>query len=71
MNKPFFPVLEAELSRREIKKKDVAKEPGITDKCMSNKITGKTELTLSEILSIQKIIPDVPIDELFSHEMAV
>ena len=71
MNKPVFPVLEAELSRRGIKKKDVAKELGISNKCMSNKMTGKTELTLSEILSIQKIIPDVTIDELFSHEVAV
>lgn len=70
MNKPFFPVLEAELARRGIKKKDVAESLGITSKCMSNKMTGKTELTLSEIVCIQKIIPDVPISKLFSHEMS-
>lgn len=71
MNKPYFPVLEAELSRRGIKKKEIAKTLGISDKSMSNKLTGKNELTLSEILCIQQFIPDVPMSELFSHDVTV
>ena len=71
MNKPYFPILEAEIARRGIKKKDIAKALGLSNKGMSNKMTGKTELTLSEIIGIQKFIPDVPIGMLFSHETNV
>lgn len=66
--KPYFPVLESEISRSGIKKKDIAIAIGLKPKTLSNKLTGKTEFCLSEFLKISSMFPDISPIVLFSHE---
>lgn len=70
-NGPYFPILESEIAKRGIRKKDIAEAIGIEPKSISNKLTGKTELKLNEMRVIQAFIPDIPLDQLFSHETNV
>ncbi|MDD6488487.1 MAG: XRE family transcriptional regulator [Clostridia bacterium] len=65
--KPFFPILEAEIAKRGIKKKDIAERLEITQKSLSNKCMGKTKFLLDEAIIIHSMFPDLSIDELFSH----
>mgnify|MGYP001648964786 FL=1 len=65
--KPYFPTLEAELAKRGIAKKEIAQELGITPRALSCKLSGNTDLWWREILTIQSIFPDIPVDRLFSH----
>ena len=55
MNKPFFPVLEAELSRRGIKKKDVAKELGMSASTLYRKMKALTGASTNGYLRHYKI----------------
>ena len=52
----MFPNLEAEIARFNLSNADCAKVCDITEKSFSNKRTGKTEFTLSEMLSLQKYL---------------
>lgn len=59
--------LNAELARNGIKIKDLAEALNISGKTMSNKLAGRTEFTLSEILVIIKMIPGASLDYLFAR----
>lgn len=64
---PYYPLLEAELAKRGIAKKDIAQKLGITSRTFSNKIAGDVDFWLQEALAIHSVFPDIPVDELFSH----
>ena len=67
-NKPFFPVLEGEISKRGILKKDIAKRIGITPRALSFKLSGDVDLWWKEVLNIHSLFPDIPLERLFSHK---
>lgn len=71
MKKPYFPVLEAEIAKNGIKKKDIAKALGIKDRTLSLKLTGKTEFVLSEIMYIRSLFPECSVDELFACDKKI
>lgn len=64
---PYYPTLEAEIAKRGIAKKDIAKQLGITPQAFSNKIAGSVDFWLQEVLTIHSLFPNVLIEELFSH----
>ena len=66
----MFRNLNAELARKDIKTKDLAKIIGVADKTASNKLKGETEFTLSEIKKIAALFPDVSVEYLFATESA-
>lgn len=68
VKKPYYPVLESEISKSGIRKKDIADHLGITPRAFSDKLTGKTDLWLSEVLAIHSFFPNVAPLELFSHD---
>ena len=45
---PLYPNVEAEIVRAQITRRDLAKALGINERTLYNKLSGKTELTLSE-----------------------
>lgn len=69
VQKPYFPILEAEISKSGIRKKDLANAIGLCPKALSNKLTGKTEFCLSEVEIICSFFPDITPFELFSHKL--
>ena len=71
MKKPYFPVLEAEIAKNGIKKKDIAEKLGIRDKTLSLKLTGKTEFLLSEVLYIRSLFPEYSVEELFACDKKI
>ncbi len=62
----MFPNLDAELARKNISTKDLAKMIGTSEKTANNKRAGRTEFTLSEIKKISSIFPNVSVDYLFA-----
>ncbi len=62
----MFPNLDAELARKNISTKELAKMIGTSEKTANNKRAGRTEFTLSEIKIISSIFPNVSIDYLFA-----
>ncbi|MDY3791624.1 MAG: hypothetical protein SOZ56_03995 [Oscillospiraceae bacterium] len=61
-----YPVLEAEIARKGIKKKDISETIGIGARTLSLKLLGKSDFTLSEALVIhQNYFDDILIEELF------
>lgn len=66
-HKPYYPVLEAEISKQGLRKKDIAQEMGITPRSLSQKMSGKSDWWWNEILFIHSIFPDKPPLELFKH----
>lgn len=68
-NIPYYPVLEAEISKHGIKKKDIAKRLDITQRAFSFKMTGKIDWWWQETLVIHSMFPDVPLEKLFSHSV--
>lgn len=68
-NKVTFPTLEAEIARRGIKKREIANILGIEQRTLSNKLNGYTRFALEEAVKIKQTwFPEIPIEELFSHE---
>lgn len=67
MQKPHFPILEAEISKNGIRKKDIAMALGIQPRTFSLKMSGKTEFSLSEVRYIHSLFFDISIEELFSY----
>ncbi len=66
---PLYPVLEAEIAKRGILKKQIAEEAGIDQGMLSKRLVGKTEFMLKEALAIQKrFFPDMSVNELFEKE---
>lgn len=63
----LYPILIAEMAKREIPKKVVAQSIGVCEKAFSNKLSGKTQFTWGEIKKIhQQFFPRFSIEELFS-----
>lgn len=61
--------LEAEISRKGIKKKDIAAELQIDEKTLRNKIKGRTDFVWSEAVQIRDtFFPDIDINYLFHDE---
>lgn len=58
--------LEAELARKGMKKGDLAKALNIMPSTLSNKLKGKTIITLDEAKKIKSILDvDIPLEQLF------
>lgn len=66
--KPYYPNLEAEISKNGIKKQDIAKALNITPRALSQKMTGQVDFWWKEILIIHSIFPDIQPIKLFEHE---
>lgn len=67
--KPYFPVLESEISKAGIRKKDIAKRLGITPRAFSGKLAGNADFWLSEVLIIHSFFPEVEPLDLFKHNI--
>ncbi len=65
--KPYYPILEAEIAKKGLVKKEIAEELKIEPRTFSLKLSGKREFRFSEILSIRKHFPEYSIEELFNH----
>lgn len=68
MNKPYYPNLEAEISKNGIKKQDIAKALNITPRAFSQKMKGQTDFWWKEVGVVQTFFPDIPAEKLFEHE---
>lgn len=65
----MFKNLEAEISRRGIKKGDIARMLNIQATTLSNKLSGKSELTMSEAIKIKQFLGvNMPLEELFAAQ---
>lgn len=67
-NKPYYPNLEAEISKMGVKKQDIAFALCITPRTFSKKMMGEIDFWWREVLLIHDILPDVPIITLFEHK---
>ena len=67
----MFPNLNAELARKKIKTKELAKILNVSIKTANNKLSGRSEFTLSEIITIAAMFPKATIAELFKKEEEV
>ena len=65
---PYFPMLEAEIAKQGLLKKDIAKKIGITQRAFSKKLNGEVDFWWTEILAIYELFPDIPPHLLFGHE---
>lgn len=60
-----------EIAKSGLTKKQLAKEIGVTEKTLSNKLTGKTDFTWSEVLRIRSVIDpmaSLTLEHLFKTE---
>ncbi|AQW23457.1 helix-turn-helix transcriptional regulator [Clostridium perfringens] len=61
--------LEAELRRKKILRKDLAKNLDLTIGTISQKLNGKAPITLTEALAIKDFLNvDIPLEKLFDFE---
>lgn len=61
--------LEAELRRKKILRKDLAKKLNLTIGTISQKLNGKAPITLKEALAIKDFLNvDIPLEKLFDFE---
>ena len=64
--------LQAEMARKNISRREIARQLGITATTLSLKLNGKSNLTLDECVRIKKIIgTDESLDYLFQTEEEV
>ncbi len=68
MVKPYYPILEAEIARNGIVKKELAAAMNISERHLMNKLSGAVDFWLKEALYIQSLIPYIPVPELFKHD---
>lgn len=66
----MFKNLNAELSRIGMKTEAFARYLGVSKKTANNKLTGRTEFTLSEIEKVSSLFPNMSIDYLFYRDRA-
>lgn len=67
----MFPHLTAELKRKGISYKAIAKLIGCSERSVQNKVQGVTEFTLSEVLLIQEnMFPEYELRYLFKRAQA-
>lgn len=62
----MFKNLEVELARNSISRSRLSKELNLPQKELYMKLSGKTEFKLSEILIIQKMLPNCSLEYLFN-----
>ncbi|MBQ9643902.1 MAG: hypothetical protein IJV26_07670 [Lachnospiraceae bacterium] len=64
----YYPILEAELVKRGIRKSEIRKALNVEHSSFCEKLNGKRPFTLEQGLTIWKTwFHDIPIDELFRH----
>lgn len=69
---PKYRNLEAELKRKNITRKDLAEAFNLRYATITDKLSGKTRLTLNEAIAIkQKFFPDLSIEYLFDSGVCV
>lgn len=61
----MFPNLKAEMARRGVDGKTVSALIGVTPTTLSNKMVGKSEFNLSEMVKIRNLFNGLSIDYLF------
>jgi hypothetical protein len=66
-NKPYYPNLEAEISKNGIKKKDIALMLCITPRAFAAKMTGRVDFWWKEVGVIKSLFPNIPAEKLFEH----
>lgn len=72
MRKRTFPNLEAEMARKGLKGKDLAKVLGVRIATVYDKLNGKYSFSLDEAMIIkQTFFPEYSIEYLFSKEIEV
>lgn len=72
MRKRTFPNLEAEMARKGLKGKDLAKVLGVRIATVYDKLNGKYSFSLDEAMKIkQTFFPEYSIEYLFSKEIEV
>lgn len=60
-----YPKMEIKIVKRGIKKKTIASRLGISERCLYNKMKGKTPFTWSEVEILQKdFFPDMTKEEI-------
>lgn len=65
----MFKTIRAELGRRGWTMRDLSRKTNIQYDSLRNKMTGRTEFTLAEMLRVKTCLaPDIPLDELFATE---
>lgn len=64
----MFNNLNAEMARRKLTIKSLAKKTGMNYESLKNKMSGITEFKRSEMISIKKEFPECSLDYLFSTE---
>ena len=65
----MFNNLEAELKRKKILRKDLAKYLSLTIGTVSQKLNGKAPITLPEALAIKQFLKvNIPVEKLFAYE---
>lgn len=63
----MFSNLKAEMARKSVSSKALSQCLGVSEKTVNNKLSGRTEFTLSEILKINSaIFPEYKLEYLFS-----
>ena len=67
ISKPYYPNLEAEISKNGFKKKDIADKLNISPRAFAEKMTGRVDFWWKEVGIIQSLFPNVPAEELFEH----
>lgn len=67
ISKPYYPNLEAEISKNGIKKKDIAKALRISPRAFSLKMNGQVDFWWKEVGIIHSFFPNIPAEELFEH----
>lgn len=66
----MYPTLRAELARKGMTMKSIAKKIGIAESTLSLKFNGKFDFTLAEAENIKKEIGvDMPLEELFEKDV--
>ena len=67
VNVVHYPVLVAEMAKRNIRKKQIARAANICEKALYNKLTGKVPFTWPEVTSIRMAyFGDMTSDDLFA-----
>lgn len=64
----MFMNLNAELARKKMTIKELARKTGIKYESLKNKMAGNTEFKRTEMLSIKKEFPDCTLEYLFKTE---
>ena len=63
-----YPLLESEMLKAGIKKKQIAQQIGITEKALTNKLSGKAPFKWVEVCTLQEsFFPHVGLKELFTE----